>query len=49
LLREAQLADQLGLDEFGVGELHWESYAMSSLTVVLAAATSMINLFKHKI
>lgn len=49
LLKEAQLADQLGLDVYGVGELHRVSYAMSSLNVVLVAAASMTNLYKHKI
>jgi alkanesulfonate monooxygenase SsuD/methylene tetrahydromethanopterin reductase-like flavin-dependent oxidoreductase (luciferase family) len=41
LLEEAQLADQLGLDVFGVGEHHRESYALSSPGVVPAAAASM--------
>ncbi len=43
LLEEAQLADQLGLDVFGVREHHRESYALSSPGVVPAAAASMTN------
>lgn len=38
LLEEIQLADQLGLDVFGVGEHHRPDYAVSSPAVVLAAA-----------
>lgn len=42
LLEEIQLADQLGLDVFGVGEHHRPDYAVSSPAVILAAA-SMIT------
>jgi probable LLM family oxidoreductase len=38
LLEEIQLADQLGLDVFGVGEHHRPDYVVSSPAVVLAAA-----------
>jgi probable LLM family oxidoreductase len=38
LLEEIQLADQLGLDLFGVGEHHRPDYAVSSPAVVLGAA-----------
>jgi alkanesulfonate monooxygenase SsuD/methylene tetrahydromethanopterin reductase-like flavin-dependent oxidoreductase (luciferase family) len=49
LLKEAQLADQLGLDVFGVREHHRADYAVSSPAVVPGAAASMTNLYKHKI
>ena len=38
LLEEIALADQLGLDVFGVGEHHRPDYAVSAPAVVLAAA-----------
>ena len=38
LLEEIELADQVGLDVFGVGEHHRPDYAVSSPTVALAAA-----------
>ena len=38
LLEEIQLADQLGLDVFGVGEHHRPDYAVSSPATILAAA-----------
>jgi probable LLM family oxidoreductase len=38
LMEEIQLADQLGLDIFGVGEHHRPDYAVSSPAVILAAA-----------
>jgi probable LLM family oxidoreductase len=37
LLEEAELADQVGLDVFAVGEHHRPDYAVSAPTVVLAA------------
>ncbi len=37
LLEEAELADQLGLDLFAVGEHHRQDYLVSAPTVVLAA------------
>src|SRR5436305_3489895 len=37
LLEEIELADQVGLDVFGVGEHHRPDYAVSSPAVVLAA------------
>jgi probable LLM family oxidoreductase len=41
LLEEIQLADQLGLDVFGVGEHHRPDYAVSAPAVVLAAAAAV--------
>src|SRR5919204_5591554 len=38
LLEEIELADQLGLDVFGVGEHHRPDFAVSAPAVVLAAA-----------
>ena len=38
LLEEIELADQVGLDVFGVGEHHRPEYAVSSPSTVLAAA-----------
>lgn len=38
LVEEIELADQVGLDVFGVGEHHRPDYAVSSPAVVLAAA-----------
>lgn len=46
LLEEMQLADQLGLDVFGVGEHHRADYAVSSPAVVLGAAASMTKHIK---
>lgn len=40
LLEEIELADQVGLDVFGVGEHHRPDYAVSSPAVILAAAAS---------
>lgn len=40
LLEEIELADQVGLDVFGVGEHHRADYAVSVPVVVLAAAAS---------
>jgi probable LLM family oxidoreductase len=47
LIEEIELADQVGLDVFGVGEHHRRDYAVSAPAVVLAAAaarTSRIRL-----
>src|SRR5688500_13435320 len=38
LMEEIELADQVGLDVFGVGEHHRADYAVSAPAVVLAAA-----------
>src|SRR5215216_4653689 len=38
LMEEIELADEVGLDVFGVGEHHRPEYAVSSPAVVLAAA-----------
>lgn len=38
LIEEVELADQLGLDVYGVGEHHRPDYVVSAPTVVLAAA-----------
>ena len=40
LLEEIELADQVGLDVFGVGEHHRPEYTVSSPAVVLAAAAA---------
>ncbi len=40
LLEEIELADQVGLDVFGVGEHHRPDYAVSTPAVVLAAAAA---------
>src|ERR671912_99200 len=40
LLEEIELADQLGLDVFGVGEHHLPDFAVSSPAVALAAAAA---------
>src|SRR5215208_3195187 len=39
LLEEIELADQVGLDVFGVGEHHRRDYSVSAPAVVLAAAS----------
>ena len=41
LLEEIKLADELGLDVFGVGEHHRSDYAVSSPAVVLGAAAAI--------
>src|SRR3954466_14612669 len=38
LIAEAELADQVGLDVFGVGEHHRSDYSVSAPAIVLAAA-----------
>src|SRR6202140_3049641 len=43
LLEEVELADQVGLDVFGVGEHHRPGVAVSSPAVVLAAAGERTN------
>jgi hypothetical protein len=43
LLEEIELADQLDLDVFGVGEHHRPDYAVSSPAVTLAAAAARTN------
>ncbi len=40
LVEEIELADQVGLDVFGVGEHHRPDYAVSAPSVILAAAAS---------
>jgi probable LLM family oxidoreductase len=40
LLEEIELADQVGLDAFGIGEHHRPDFAVSSPAVVLAAAAA---------
>ena len=39
LIEEIELADQVGLDVFGLGEHHRPDYAVSTPAVVLAAAS----------
>src|SRR2546423_14268804 len=43
LLEEAELADQLGLDVFAVGEHHRPDFAVSSPAVALAAIAARTN------
>src|SRR3954470_21356755 len=43
VVEEIVLADQVGLDVYGVGEHHREDYAVSSPAIVLAAAASQTN------
>src|SRR3954447_18058686 len=40
LMEEIELADQVGLDVFGVGEHHRDDYAVSAPTIVLGAAAA---------
>lgn len=46
ILEEIKLADQLGLDFFGIGEHHRKDYAASSPTTILAAASTITKQIK---
>ena len=46
LMEEIKLADQLGLDVFGIGEHHRPDYAVSSPSVVLGAAAMITKNIK---
>ncbi len=46
LMEEIQLADELGLDVFGVGEHHRADYAVSAPAVVLGAAAAVTKNIK---
>lgn len=46
LLEEIKLADDLGIDVFGIGEHHRPDYAVSSPTTVLAAAAAVTKNIK---
>lgn len=46
LMEEIKLADQLGLDVFGVGEHHRPDYAVSSPAIILAAAATVTSNIK---
>ncbi len=46
LLEEIKLADELGIDVFGVGEHHREDYSVSSPTTILAAAAAVTKNIK---
>ncbi len=46
LMEEIQLADQLGLEVFGVGEHHRPDYAVSSPAVILGAAAVLTKKIK---
>ena len=46
LLEEIKLADQLGIDVFGIGEHHRPDYAVSSPTTVFAAAAAVTQNIK---
>src|SRR5690606_5523263 len=41
LMEEIQLADQMGLDVFGIGEHHRPDYAVSSPAVIVSAAAML--------
>src|SRR3989475_9724937 len=43
LVEEIELADQVGLDVFGIGEHHRPDFAVSAPAVVLAAAAERTN------
>src|SRR4051795_12941255 len=43
LLEEVELAEQVGLDVFGVGEHHRPDFVVSAPAVVLAAAAARTN------
>src|SRR5919197_594530 len=43
VVEEATLADQLGIDAFGVGEHHRDDFAISAPEIVLAAIASRTN------
>ena len=46
LIEEIKLADQLGLDVFGIGEHHRPDYAVSSPAIILAAAAMVTKTIK---
>lgn len=46
LIEEIKLADEVGLDVFGVGEHHRSDYAVSNPEIVLAAAASVTKQIK---
>lgn len=46
LMEEIKLADELGLDVFGVGEHHRPDYAVSSPAVILGAAAAITKNIK---
>ncbi len=46
LMEEIELADQVGLDVFGVGEHHRPDYAVSSPSVILGAAAAITKNIK---
>lgn len=46
ILEEIKLADEIGLDVFGLGEHHRPDYAISSPEIVLAAAASITKNIK---
>jgi probable LLM family oxidoreductase len=46
LLKEAKLADEIGLDVFALGEHHRKDYVISAPEMILAAAASITNNIK---
>lgn len=46
LMREIKLADEVGLDAFGIGEHHRRDYAVSSPEIILAAAATITKRIK---
>lgn len=49
VVEEIILADQVGLDVFGIGEHHREDYAASSPAMVLSAAASQTKTFDSQV
>src|SRR5690606_34218509 len=46
IIEEVKLADEVGLDVFGMGEHHREDYAVSSPEMILAAAATVTKNIK---
>ena len=46
LIEEIKLADEVGLDVFGIGEHHRKDYAVSSPEIILAAAAAVTKNIK---
>src|SRR5690606_25676843 len=46
LMAEIKLADEVGLDVFGIGEHHRSDYAVSSPEIILAAAATITKNIK---
>jgi alkanesulfonate monooxygenase SsuD/methylene tetrahydromethanopterin reductase-like flavin-dependent oxidoreductase (luciferase family) len=46
LMEEIKLADELGLDVFGIGEHHRPDYAVSAPAVILGAAAAITKKYQ---